>query len=92
MIIFYNKENMLKQVRLIQHTREEVDLASTGEKVWAMRMLFKATFSDKEPMFLPIDIQPLLDGDDDNVIKRAKKEARKFFVNRENNALINKDK
>lgn len=69
---------------LIQKEKAEVEHFSSGKKSWAYKLLFKATYwKDRDPVFLPIVVEWLIDGDDDNIIKRAKKEARKYFLNQE---------
>lgn len=71
---------------LVQQERTEVEHFSSWKKSWAMKLLFKATYwKEKEPSFLPIVIDNLLDWDDDNIIKRAKKEARLYFLKQETN-------
>jgi len=80
-------------IKLIEEEKTEVEHFSSGVTSWAIKLLFKASFpwTDKEPEYLPIVINELVDGDDKNIINRAKKEAKKFFNNRNTEKwLLNK--
>lgn len=73
-------------IKLIQQEKTEVEHFTTWKKSWALKLLFKAFFwKEKEPEYLPVVINNLIDWDDDNIIKRAKKEARNYFLTREAN-------
>lgn len=73
-------------IKLVQQEFADVEHFETGKKSKALKMLFKASFwKEKEAEWLPIVINDVIEGDDDNIIKRAKKEARSYFVKREAN-------
>jgi len=77
-------------ITLVNKEKAYVTNASTGEKSWAFKLLFKKwNGRGKKPSFLPIVINGLIDWDDKNIIKQAKEKAIEFFSN-ENSGLINK--
>ena len=82
-----NKKLRSLNVRLMQTEKAEVKSFETEESSWAFKFLFRGrSKSFDEDKWLPINVKGLIDWDDDNIIKRAKKEARKFF-----NSLMEKN-